>query len=446
MHAISMVDFGGKGLGIETCEHSRRLDEEKKHVAMLDAIALLLGYRQGDVAATGIQHEPNQLTLVWAKNTSDLPNNQDRAYLQNLATSFRELKHPEATLELVVDQCRRKILSRVKKLAKLFKAFSAPGTNALQVPPENDQSTRDLQQFLVHTSRLIDDVGLIPVLDAYVGQVNALASTSTRKDIIDVILLSYWLSADEHITLENLSPITRECYRQIKKVGAYYFAVGNVYSTLTHLDRRHPALRRSFAISQIRPPPTRIVKPYADTLRAMNVWTMRQNIPPVTDFANVLRIYPHANPGTTATTTVNVTASQHCELTIGLYLWEHNKRFNRTGAIEVGCNKASCWYCSDFIRSFNDWRSETQKGPRIMVRGDHSKHVDGWTMPAGTPDEVQKLVLNSIGQVMHTMINIVQAPPRKSDSHSPPSRAPWPMSLQETFQNICAREPRFRSG
>lgn len=427
LHAISKIQYN-KGPGIDTVTFKQSPRDVRKHVAMLDCVALLLGYKEGDVVATGLRFESNKYTIVWSKNRFYNPNDRETTYLKDLAASFRGLSHPEQTLQIVVNMCKSKVVSRMKKLAKRFR--DAPTSNYFDIPPMS-QAAEELRKYLVDDAKFLVDVPLVQALNDFVVRLKALTTSSPTDEIVDIIMLAYWLSAHESVTLERLSDLAREAYGKVKKVGAYYFACNFIYSTLKDLDRRSPALRQSFAILQIQPPPTTIVTPFADTMVALNTWVRQQGLPDIDDWEKVEENYPRAQRGILGHTTMNITASQHCELTVALYLRQQKIERGIPGVIEVGCNKASCSYCATYIRTFNKWCVETRQDHQIVVRGEHNKNIDGWVIPAGV-EEVTRRVLNTIGIAIQSIVDVVSAPSRRmSDSHSPPLHAPGPSDMHD---------------
>ncbi|KAL8904665.1 MAG: hypothetical protein Q9207_003114 [Kuettlingeria erythrocarpa] len=376
------------------------------HVVLLDCIALLLAHEKGDVVATGLRYESNQYTVVWSKNRPYSPDDREKAYLENLAASFRGLDHPEITLRVVVDMCKSKVVSRLNKLAKMFK--DAPTTNYFRITPDS-QAAEDLRRYLVDDAKFMEDVLLVQALNSFMVRIIALTISSPTSEIVDIIMFAYWLSAHVSVTLERLSISTKESYSRVKKVGAYYSACVFIHSILKNLNRKSPALRQSIVLLQLQPPPTTIVTPFADTMVAMNSWPRQQDLP-IDDWAMVEGCYSHAQRGIRGSATLNVTAHQHCELTVALHLRQRKVERGFPGPfIEVGCNKASCFYCATYIRTFNAWCTETRQGHRIVVRREHDKCIDGWVMPSSGFQEVTRRVLNTIGSTMQSIVYAVSA-------------------------------------
>ncbi len=296
---------------------------------------------------------------------------------------------------------------------------------------QGSQTAEDLRRYLVDDAKCTNNVPLVQALNAFVVRLKAVTTSSPTTEIVDIITFAFWLSAHDSVTLEPLSVSTRESYGRVKKVGAYYLACVFIHSTLKDLDRKSPSLRQSsslrqsFALLQLQPPPTTTITPFADTMVAINSWLRQQSgLPEIDDWAKVVKCYSHAQrgiPGSTAT--LNVTASQHCELTVALHLRQRKVERGFPGPfIEVGYNKASCFYCATYIRTFNDWCTETRQDHRIVVRREHYKHVDGWVMPSSGPQEVTRRVLSTIGSTMQEIVDAVAAPSRwLFDYGTPPS-------------------------
>ncbi|KAL8904987.1 MAG: hypothetical protein Q9207_002910 [Kuettlingeria erythrocarpa] len=427
MHAISMIEYH-KGPGIDTTAFKQSPGDVKKHVAILDCIALLLGYKDGDVAATGFRCESEKYTIIWTKNRSYEPDAREKTYLEDLAASFRNLDRSAVTLRIVITMCKSKVLSRIKKLAKKF--ADTPKSNYFQIPTDS-QATEDLRRFLFQV-KFLQDVPLVESLDNFVVQLKALTISSPVDMIAQVIIFAYWISVHASITLECLSEFTRQSFGKVKKLGAYYFACVIIRDALKEINRKSPALGQSFTLLQLQPPPTTIVTPFADTMLALNTWVQQQGLPEIDEWEKVKENYPRAQRGIPGDDTINIKASQHCELTMALYLRKQKIERRVPGVIEVGCNKASCSYCSKYIRTFNTWCEETKQDHEIVVRGEHNKNIDGWVMPSDI-QEVSRRVLSTIGKTIQRIVDVVSTPSRRlSDSHSPPLHAPGLSEMNES--------------
>ena len=71
----------------------------------------------------------------------------------------------------------------------------------------------------------------------------------------------------------------------------------------------------------------------------------------------------------------NIIVSQHCELTLGLYIWRLLQDWKERYAVEVGGSKQSCFYCRVFIDKFNDLAARKKFHDSIIFRGQHNKYV-----------------------------------------------------------------------
>ncbi|KAL8998596.1 MAG: hypothetical protein Q9169_002347 [Polycauliona sp. 2 TL-2023] len=431
LQAISQIRYSHTP-GTDTFLYSGGDPDVKKHVALLDLVALLLGYAEGDVVATGLDpQQDGTIVVVWAKNKPDALTNEEDDYLRKLQKSFRDLDHPTATLGVVVRQCRRKVTSRVKKFAKGFQTSSVENTFGVN---EQDAATQAFRQYLVDAHCVKPDP-LVVILNRFYWDCKLWGTHNTEDEKARIVYMAYWLSCGR-ITLKGLPGINDEDFRKIQKIGAYFLACLKIHQTLKHSQHRN-----NFSLHKLAVPKQTTFYPYADTVDAANVWTKRQNLPPIKDFPQIKAKYQDAQAGQVGLpppSTIKVIGSQHCELTVALYLW----KAKATGHIEIGCNKASCFYCAKWIDEFNLAVATTNRS--VIHRGDHRKFINGWVVPqqdnsVKAKDNMLEDVLatvgdrlrSEIGWVMNSIASTIVATPRKADSHSPPSNIPWEGSEEE---------------
>lgn len=95
-------------------------DDVKKHVVLLDHVALLLVYKsEGDIVATGLLRSQYGFTIVRAKNQTYLVTSQETNYLFSLKNAFKRLDEPMMILKLAAEACKRRMLARIKKLLEV---------------------------------------------------------------------------------------------------------------------------------------------------------------------------------------------------------------------------------------------------------------------------------------------------------------------------------------
>ncbi len=147
MSALSLIEFHAKQ-GIPEDAFVQATSNVKKHVAMLDGLALLLIFKEkSECAATalvqksGPKPEDSFIKILWAKNDSAPVTVTQQNYLNNLIASFKRLDTPDQTLRLVIDACRPKIAQRCKKIVKEFEK------QADEIPAQRLQYPTDLRDI-----------------------------------------------------------------------------------------------------------------------------------------------------------------------------------------------------------------------------------------------------------------------------------------------------------
>lgn len=160
------------------------------------------------------------------------------------------------------------------------------------------------------------------------------------------------------------------------------------------------------------------------TLDALNTWV---ECYPANDsvrqFSDIQKYFPDAKPGPGGPAergsgqTRKVTASHHAELSLALYMMNMKPSEDPRSTIEIGCSKASCYWCYHYLLYFNRYLAE-RRWPLIVSRATHGKKTEGWLLPDG-PDAVNHDFLQLVGKEMQEIFNTVpELQRRKSDSRS----------------------------
>lgn len=417
-YAMNQVHFASVPTSV-TNAYAAASTSVQKHVSLLDHIALLLVYKaKGDVVATGLLRERTSFTLVWAKNNNYLMSSLEYNYLSSLLRAFVELQHPVQILKLVIGMCKSKILTRVKKLVNAAPRVGDQSRNFFNVL-EWDPHTENMRKFLVGT-RKMSNQPLADGLDNFLADARGLSNTSAVESFVNALSFSYWISLHKTgptlISVPGVNPIM---FRRVKKLGAWFQACVVIRGAINDLP---DPVRLGIRSRQLLPPNPVAHRPYRKTMDALNTWTSRFNLAPFDNFDALQDIYPTATLGTPGQgPKVEIAAAQHCELTVGLELWHILNMRSRRQDIEIGCSKASCFYCRLWIEEFNEWVKGHHLPSRLILRGQHDKHVLGWAMPANSPVRVRDGVLNGIGLAMQKIWKRAGGPRRLSDSQSPPS-------------------------
>ncbi|KAL8731539.1 MAG: hypothetical protein Q9166_003385 [cf. Caloplaca sp. 2 TL-2023] len=422
MYALSQIHFN-RTSGRDSYAYHVAEPHNQKHVNLLECIALILVYdSQGDVVATALGRENDSYTIYWAKNQTITLNNREAEYLTKLQQSFQQASAPSQTLDIVIPMCRKKIHNRVKKLAIELSREGVDPSNPFNLDWK-DPKAETLRQLLSNQD-VIDDP-LEDVLRAFAQDAKEMSknSTYTVGKIKHFIYIAYWLSLNpfritQKLTLGQVADADPDRFRKVMKIGSYYYSCLNIHNVLDDQPRRD-----NFRLELVpAPEKTKFYVVHKNTLEALNTWTLRYQLSTIDDFSDLKNIYKSAKPGEQSGTFYMKT-SQHCELTLGLFLWKRKRRLELKGPLEIGCSKAMCHYCAKYIEEFNEWANgqpPTDRINQIMTKGTHGKCILGWAMPDG-PAEVRKQVLDDIGTMMSDIVHKFVGPRRKSDSHSPPS-------------------------
>lgn len=88
------------------------------------------------------------------------------------------------------------------------------------------------------------------------------------------------------------------------------------------------------------------------------------------------------------------------------------------GLIEIGCSKASCFWCHIYLKQLNEHLLNSDPNIKIITFANHGKRTKGWLMPEGQ-EAVGESVLQEIGYLIEDVFRRAWGVPRKkSDSRS----------------------------
>lgn len=169
-----------------------------------------------------------------------------------------------------------------------------------------------------------------------------------------------------------------------------------------------------FSFEQLFPPDEVEYEVHNSTLEALNTWSkVFPSDSALHDFESQLKEhYPNAKEGQSGKK--KILFSQHCELTVAKHLLQV-KTATRSllDPIEIGCSKASCFWCNLYLTELN----------RILPGGaitsaTHGNLCDGWMMPQALPgyETVNTAVLDYIGREVEIVFARGNDRRRKSDS------------------------------
>ena len=169
-----------------------------------------------------------------------------------------------------------------------------------------------------------------------------------------------------------------------------------------------------FSFEQLFPPDEVECEVHNSSLEALNTWSkVFPSNSPFYDFESQLKEhYPNAREGQSGKK--KILFSQHCELTVAKHLLRvKTAKGSLLSPIEIGCSKASCFWCDLYLKELN----------RILPGGaitsaTHGNLCDGWMMPQALPgyETVNIEVLDYIGRQVETVFERGNDRLRKSDS------------------------------
>ena len=193
------------------------------------------------------------------------------------------------------------------------------------------------------------------------------------------------------------------------------------------------------SFEQLFPPDELEHEVHNSTLDALNTWsTVYPSESPLQDFESQLKeYYPGAKEGQSGEQ--KVLFSQHCELTVAKYLLRLKTAITLPKPIEIGCSKASCFWCDLYLKALN--KLLPISGGAI-TRATHGNLCDGWMMPQALPgyEIVNIEVLDYIGYQVQIAFDCGNDRRRKSDS-LPLDRGA--LLQDDEMQNESCREAIF---
>ncbi|KAL8926544.1 MAG: hypothetical protein Q9208_002871 [Pyrenodesmia sp. 3 TL-2023] len=398
-------------------------------------LALLFVYAPGEAAATGMVQAGFKYTLYWAKNNGDaVPTAREREYHGALERAFKTSDYGRDAVMVAVSMCKRKVLSRVRKLSEVLRFWAGPGggkKNAFGIDGE-DQKGEEVRRWL-KTKHAAVDGPLGVMLDGFAEGVGELDERSDDDDEVwRVLYLAHCVMAARP-EIETVGGARREVLHRVAKVAEY---VRVCFETVRVLFKTDPKVRESFRLEQLRGPEVREVAVHRETVRAINTWAEWQPVTKIGRFEDIqgTTLYGRADKGGDweRNPVKVIRATQHCEITVGLHLWNLSQAGKCT-AVEVGCSKVSCFYCQRFLEEFNMWAKRQPKRKAIttlVFQGKYGKVVDEWAMPKCS-EEVEKGVLEIVGTKVNGIFDVVTGPMSSF----------W--QTEDRWVHARARHPRF---
>lgn len=104
-----------------------------------------------------------------------------------------------------------------------------------------------------------------------------------------------------------------------------------------------------------------------------------------------------------------------------------NRNRHQKGLIKIGCSKAACYWCHQYILELNEEFPRNQ----IVNFATHGKRTKGWILPE-LEVKAKRAMLNLIGTSIEDVFRAAGGLPRKkSDSRSLPTSSPGSSPVEE---------------
>ncbi|KAL8830195.1 MAG: hypothetical protein Q9170_005841 [Blastenia crenularia] len=350
----------------------------QERIDTLNQFSLLLAHKPGDAAAIALRCECTGISIFWARDDTTELTEEEAEYLQKIERVLRTSKNiGNDTLELVLPICRRKIISRIKKLAK-----ECP--SGFMVDDE-DPSTVSLRKYLIKKGAMSDHP-LRDSMNAFAEDVRSVTDASNLEDIARIIRFSYWLTSPGFYIKSWKYYVER-----IRKVGDHYAACVMIEHNVQRLG---PKIRATVTLQRILPPAPTPVRIHGDTVTALNTFAAHHQIAPIEDFKKLKKAYPDAKEGPNLP--LDLTPIQHCELTIALHVWQIKQQKSAAGNLEIGHSKTCCYYCENYIQLFNAWAGKQPEPCQMALSHRKAKYPNTCFIPP-VPEEVKEKMLGHIG-------------------------------------------------
>lgn len=224
LSALSDIEYHHKEPRDEEL-YSKCEEKVQKHVRLLDGLSLLMVFKaQHDVCAMTFEQKGSSATILWAKNDPATPTPSEQKYLDDLLRAIENQKKRNDILQLCVQQCFPKVVSRCKKAAKMFN-INQNSKNHLGVT-EMKPAHQKMEARLREAKALKAGSSLLNAIDWFIEN---LASVNNQSDLLQVCQL---VSLAEHFTAEKPPeqyPVFHPLqHRRIDKLAAYAKVIGKV--------------------------------------------------------------------------------------------------------------------------------------------------------------------------------------------------------------------------
>lgn len=220
-HALERITYhAAHGEDTDNCRLG--LEQVRKHVDLLDGLALFLTFRRsgGEVTATGLTQRPGKTTIFWAKNTATEATEQQTKYIKELIRKFQEQEEVPIILEYIISACKDKISGRIKKLAVLFKEgqeFPPESQNNLLNLPKNE-TIRRIEVNLQNRGWLARGTDIFKATDSFLRRLLTMNVFSTVGQMDWIITFAFALTIMSPKIEDMISTVV---WRRLCKLADY---------------------------------------------------------------------------------------------------------------------------------------------------------------------------------------------------------------------------------
>ncbi len=221
-----------------------------KHVRILDGISLLFVYEgSSEVCATTFIQQTGSATILWAKNSHQVPGEEEQKYMNGLCNLFVGQADTHDILKHVVKQCWKKVISRIVKTATVFPRPTKGQKNILGIEETTGRLER-LREKLRRANAIDLETPVVEGLDRFIY---ALANANEASDFVTICQI---LQFAQLLTVKN-APDPKQVpplfdyvqYRGIFKLAVYYRTILDLRSVCKRLKIKSLTLQQVSSFS-----------------------------------------------------------------------------------------------------------------------------------------------------------------------------------------------------
>ena len=150
---------------------------------------------------------------MWCK--TDIVDNRDELrYVEDLFAKAKGGVPTAELLEVVIAMCKKKILHRMKKLAKAFEVNMDEKEGNMSLP---SRSSHQMLETVLQRQR--ENQTTTEVLDNFTRAVRTTTKSSSERKLLQILLFSWHVTAVRDLKLENI--LDWNVVRYLKKIGDY---------------------------------------------------------------------------------------------------------------------------------------------------------------------------------------------------------------------------------